>query len=64
MAKSRVPVAVTKQELLEAADAARRLDDLLDRAIQSKTMPLLIGFDLDYLATCFQRAADGDYADE
>jgi hypothetical protein len=55
---------VTKQELLEAADAARRLDDLLDRAIQSKTMPLLIGFDLDYLATCFQRAADGDYADE
>jgi len=48
---------ITPEQLRKAARWAWRLDALLDKAQQDNVMPLMVGFDLDYLAAQFKVAA-------
>lgn len=48
---------VTSKMLLAASRQAWKLDALLELAIQERVMPFLIGFDLDFLANEFYKAA-------
>lgn len=45
------------KQLHEAADRARELDELLGECGEANLLPLMIGFDLDYLADQFDTAA-------
>jgi hypothetical protein len=49
---------ITPRQLHNAARQTWKLNDLLDKAMSANVMPLLIGFDLDYLATRLEQAAD------
>lgn len=44
--------------LRHAAEQARELDELLTVRSTERLTPLLIGFDLDYLASVFEQAAE------
>lgn len=44
--------------LSQAADQARDLDELLSICMSEKMIPLVMGFDLDYLADIFEQAAE------
>lgn len=46
------------RELRRAAKVAAQLNDFLERCSRHKTLPLLIGYDLDDLSQRFTDAAD------
>jgi len=48
---------ITPEQLRKAARWAWRLDALLTKACDDGVMPLMVGFDLDYLAVRFKEAA-------
>lgn len=47
----------TPPQLRAAAKAAWKLDAFLTRCMDAGVMPLMVGFDLDFLAAQFWRAA-------
>lgn len=54
---------ISARQFRTAARRAEMLDEFLSRAMTAKTMPLLIGFDLEFLASQFDDAADKMKAD-
>ena len=48
---------ITPEQLREAAEAARNLDEFLDKCGRDGVLSLM-GFDLDWLADKFDEAAD------
>lgn len=48
---------IPSREFRTAARRARQVDEFLSRAVTARAMPLLIGFDLEFLATKFDEAA-------
>lgn len=49
---------ITAREFERAADAVRQVAEFLNRCATDITFPMLIGFDLDFLADTFDEAAE------